>query len=139
MAHTRRDNVKVSVDDVGEWKRYMENEHVAGLEAFDKARAAIVRRRRRLQRLAALNLSIAYKNGDPFPAHFVWAGKGYTLVEPEVLSKTTAKNRKNKGYLQGVFESMDHEWDRFATLIIGLTTAQKIVTHWSEVKEDDDD
>ena len=84
-------------------------------------------------------LAIAYKSGDPFPAHFVWSGKDYELEEPEVLQEATKKQRKSKDFLEGCLSAIvaDHQWDRLTTLVIGLTTAGKIVTHWSEVLEDE--
>jgi hypothetical protein len=139
MAHTRRVNVIVSSDDTREWKRHMEEHHQRGLEAFYSARSVIRTRAVRLCQVAAKQLAAAYKSGDPFPAHFVWAGGNYELQEPEVLKEATKKQRKSKDFLEGILSALvsDHEWDRFSTLIIGLTTAQKIVTHWSEILEDD--
>ena len=114
-------------------------EENGGLDAFNSARAAIVRRAMRLCGIAAKQLAVAYKIGDPFPSHFVWNERAYLLDVPDVLREATKRQCKNKDFLEGVFASIvaDREWDRFATLIIGLTTAQKIVTHWSEVDEDE--
>lgn len=92
----------------------------------------------RLCGIAAKQLAVAYKQGDPFPSHFVWSGKGYVLEEPELFKLATKKQRKSKEFLEGVLMGIvaDHAWDRLTTLIVGLTTAGKIVTHWSEVEAD---
>lgn len=117
----------------------MEDHHSDGLDAFNKARTAIKERAHQLTQIASKQLAAAYKGGDPFPAHFVWQAQGYELVEPDVLSLAKKAERKKPAFLAGVFTTIcaNGEWDRFTTLIIGLTTAQKIVTHWSELEEDD--
>jgi hypothetical protein len=117
----------------------MEEHHANGLRAFESARSAIKKRAVRLSGIIALQLSIAYKDGDPWPAHFIWSGKAYELEQPDVLKSAKTGQRKSKGFLAGVLSQIvsDHEWDRFATLVIGLTVAQKVVTHWSEVEEDE--
>lgn len=109
-----------------------------GLDTFESARSAIKKRATRLSVIVSKQLAAAYKGGDPFPAHFVWSGKAYQLDEPDVLRTATKAQRKKSAFLEGVFSAIvaDHEWDRFATLVIGLTVAQKVVTHWSEVEED---
>jgi hypothetical protein len=139
MAHTRREYVPVSSDDAREWKRHMDESHDRGLAAFDSARSAILKRADRLCQVAAKQLAVAYKAGNPFPSHFVWDGRGYELTEPAVLATATTAQRKSKDFLEGFLSTLvsDREWDRFATLVIGLTTAGKIATHWSELAEDD--
>ena len=114
MAHTRREYETVSSDDPRAWKQFMEENHEMGLRAFDSARSAIRKRAGRMPVIISKQLAIAYKGGDPFPAHFVWSGKSYQLVEPEVLRYATKAQRKKKDFLEGVFSAIvaDHEWDR---------------------------
>ena len=92
-----------------------------------------------LTEIASKELAIAYKCGDPFPAHFVWQKGSYELVEPEVLKSAKKSDRKKPSFLSGILSTIcsDGEWDRLTTLVIGLTTAGKIVTHWSQLDEDD--
>ena len=139
MTHTRRDYESVSSDDPRAWKMFMEEHHADGLQAFAAARCAIKKRAATVVRIVSKELAVAYKSGDPFPAHFVWATKSYQLDEPEVLRSATKAQRKKKCFLEGVLSAIvaDAAWDRFATLVIGLTVAQKVVTHWSEMEEDE--
>jgi len=139
MSHTRQSNTPISVDDVREWKMHMEQHSPRGLNDFEMARGVIVKRKEQLCGVVAKQLAIAYKSGDPFPSHFVWGWIGYELVQPDALSEATKRQHKSKDFLEGFCRGIvaDHEWDRFVTLVIGLTTAGKIVTHWSELEEDE--
>ena len=139
MSHTRQEHTAISADDTRAWKQHMEEYNPKGLESFEKTRVVVKSKAMRLCSIAAKQLAAAYKHGDPFPSHFTWSGKGYVLEAPESLKLATKKQRKSNHFLEGLLVGIaaDHEWDRLAALIVGLTTAGKIVTHWSTVEEDD--
>lgn len=111
-----------------DWKKYEES------TAFLTTCRVIAARKGGLCQVAAREIATAYKLGDPFPCHFQWEGKGYILREPAVLTRLSNGKKKQSGAVQTALAEMDD--DTFARLIVALTQAQKITTHWSEVPDD---
>lgn len=129
----------VPIQRLDEWASELQANNSTGYRAFVLAADAIARKQRRLCAVVSKQLALTYKQGlDPFPTHFEWSGVTYELLEPGVMEELTSKGRKRHALLLPVLESVTHEnTDAFATLIIALTTAGKIVTHWSELPDDD--
>ena len=131
----------IHIGRLGEWPSELQSSNPTGYRAFVLASNAIERKKKRLCAVVSKQLALLYRQGlEPFPTHFEWSRATYELAEPEAMNELSQKGRKNWKLLKPVLESLAQgESDAFATLIIALTTAKKIVTHWSELDDDDDD
>ena len=129
----------VSIGRLDEWPSQLQHNNPDGYRAFVLASNAIERKKERLCEVVSRELASLYKQGlQPFPSHFEWSGATYELAEPEAMDELSQRGRKNWKLLKPVLESLAQgKSDAFATLIIALTTAKKIATHWSELDDDD--
>lgn len=132
MAYTRRPD-KVLIDDVDAWIKCMEAANTDGLRSFVMARGAILARKEQLLRIAPAELALAYKLGDPFPAHFQWGVQSYELPEPKELCSIRKALKKKPEHLENFMRCTDDS--TFVMLLVGLTTASKLTTHWVELQD----
>ena len=153
MAYTRGEHcnyggaIDINSDEPYKWTSYMTEHSPGGIRYFEKnlldIKTAVILcpRTWNLER-AARQLACAYKLGDPFPSHFQYAGKSYNLNEPEWLQNASKRNKKSAAWIHQEFQNMTRQsddgqsdeinWLRFTTLLIGITFAGKITTHWEE-------
>ena len=109
-------------------------------KGFLELRKVIWRRARRLVTPVAKTIATSYKGGlDVFPSHFDWGGKAYTMQEPSAFA-SCKKITTARGVAAVLFDMIDQgAMDRFATLIIGLSCAGKILPEeeaWLAYDED---
>lgn len=105
-----------------------------GRKDFDMAKAAILSRKNTLCTVAGAQLVLAHKLGSPFPSHFSWGGVRCQIDEPSCMMSLTTKQKRKKNTMESIL--LGYSDDTFSALVIALTTAQKIVTHWSSIDPD---
>ena len=128
---------RVAVDDATTWVVRMEIQCQAGFCSFNATKRVLQARHQAVCLVYPKQLASAYKLGDPFPSHFMFAGSAYTLDPPVWLLRATRLERKNEGFMLRSLEEMIRlaQWDALTALVIGLCTAGKLPTHWAELKE----
>lgn len=121
--------VAMSADAVPAWKRTMTQRT---REQFLRTRHEVWKRRAAYAPAMAKALAVAYQMGDPFPSHFDFVDGKYALHEPRALAAARPAQKRKAAFLEGVLSAMiaDGQMDRFAALVLGLATAEK-VPHWS--------
>ena len=104
--------------------------------AFASARQVIWRRRAALSAVVSHTLATQFKMDlAPFPSHFVFHDVAFTMEEPDFLSSCSKREKKSPAYVKGAIDAYlaQGRMDFFASLVIGLSTAQKIPaeSHWA--------
>ena len=102
MSYCRFDHTHatlVNADDVESWVDILE--HHGHARSFFLACTLIGKRKERLCVIAANSLVKSYKFGHPFPSHFIWEKREYTLPEPEALERLTRVEKKRHHVLEG--------------------------------------
>ena len=105
-------------------------------EGFASARQVIWRRRAALSAVVSHTIATQFKMDlNPFPSHFVFHGVAFAMVEPDFLSNCSRREKKSPTYVKGAIDAYlaQGRMDFFASLVIGLSTAQKIPaeSHWA--------
>ena len=129
MPYTRTDNAVLDLDN--NWKDHA--------EPFAHAQRILKQRRRGMLNRTAKTLAATYKQElDLFPCHFEFDGVSYELYEPKQLKALGKRDRKKHVNVRSaLLEIAQYDDERFAMLIVGLVTAQKIDS-WLYVEDDED-
>ena len=148
----------VSLPTAQEFLQLLRECNPKGKDAYDAARKKMKRNFNRLRKMVARQLANSHKQGlQIFPSHFTFMTQDYELPSPSWLQDVSKAELKSATFWDYKLRALtsastgnneaserererDHhadDFDEFVTLIIGLTTAGKIVTHWSTVEDDD--